>query len=630
MMGPTSVINPGGEPGVPVPSPLELLREGVESFAGQLQPDGTLHDPVFATPTQYGTAYYAWCCAVLAGQLDGLRRSASASSLPDAGSYRERAGRAMSAALAHTADPALPPHASSFRRQTLSVRGRLNHRDFTWPPILKTYLALADGGPVSQDAQKLIASVDIEAAFRSRPPSNWAAVWMVGEWLRMRAGLSTTSAEEFDCWIEVFFDSSGGVGLHQETGMYLERGLPNAYDLFTRAHLTDLLLQGYAGRNRDRLRSFLATGLRRSLLMQLSDGSVASGFRSAGQTWVLGAQIALFTGSRLLGIGTEADRTEAARAAWRAYASLVTWRRPGGPFSPVQNVLDPELRVGYEDYTADGHYSSLALAFLASAIENGFGTDDSPPSRVALDGRAPVAHAEGEPTYRGIIHVGRISAAVQTQADGQYDGTGLVDLTFGTGRLLQFVSSARHLAGGGWVNPGLALRSAPGADEVLAVASCTHELVTALHRVGDQSLAYETRLRPGEQQLSEDLVDGQPYRCTVLGTGDGVEVTESTPGWSGHRTLLVPYPCDIGLGDKTAVTFIADGVRFARDGEEVEFHVEGDICSRAHLPYGYENRRGLCGLVRLDLREPAETLRWWVTSSTDRRGVSAPTVSPAG
>jgi hypothetical protein len=51
---------------------------------------------------------------------------------------------------------------------------------------------------------------------------------------------------------------------------------------------------------------------------------------------------------------------------------------------------------------------------------------------------------------------------------------------------------------------------------------------------------------------------------------------------------------------------------------------------RADLPYGYENRRGLCGLVRLDLREPVETLRWWVTSSTDRRGVSAPTASQVG
>ena len=90
-----------------------------------------------------------------------------------------------------------------------------------------------------------------------------------------------------------------GLGL----GIYVERGLPNANDLFARVHFTDLLQQGYAGRNRERFEAFLAAGLRRSLSLQLSDGSMASGYRSAGQTWVLGAQVALFTGSRVLGLG---------------------------------------------------------------------------------------------------------------------------------------------------------------------------------------------------------------------------------------------------------------------------------------------------------------------------------------
>ena len=46
-------------------SPLGLLAAGVSSWAPHVQPDGTLHDPVFDCPTQYGTAYLAWCCAVL-------------------------------------------------------------------------------------------------------------------------------------------------------------------------------------------------------------------------------------------------------------------------------------------------------------------------------------------------------------------------------------------------------------------------------------------------------------------------------------------------------------------------------------------------------------------------------------
>ena len=177
--------------------------------------------------------------------------------------------------------------------------------------------------------------------------------------------------------------------------MYRERGLPNAYDLFTRAHFTDLLQQGYAGRNRERLEAFLTAGLRRSLSLQLSDGSMASGYRSAGQTWVLGAQVALFTGSRVLGLGTAEDREAAGLAAWRAYGSLAAWQRPDGVFSPVQNLLAPELRVGYERYTADGHYSPLALAFLASAVAAGFGHE------AAADGRGAGRAGGGVAGRRG-------------------------------------------------------------------------------------------------------------------------------------------------------------------------------------------------------------------------------------
>jgi hypothetical protein len=53
------------------PTPLGVLAEGVASLAGCVQENGTLHDPVFQTPTQYGTAYYGWCCAVLADRLEG-------------------------------------------------------------------------------------------------------------------------------------------------------------------------------------------------------------------------------------------------------------------------------------------------------------------------------------------------------------------------------------------------------------------------------------------------------------------------------------------------------------------------------------------------------------------------------
>jgi len=439
-------------------SPLALLTEGVTSLAGLLSADDTLYDPVFDCPTQYGSAYYGWCCAVLGGR--------SADSGLD---YSEQAGRLLRAAVAHTSDPAREPWASGFDRQTLSVTGRLNHRDFTWPPILKTYQAL---GWDDASLEAHLAAVDVAASFRARPPSNWAAVWMSGEWLRMQAGLSSTSLEEFDDWLDVFF-AGGPVGFDLDLGMYLEPGFPNSYDLFTRAHFTDLLAHGYGGRNRERLEAFLTTGLRRSLATQLSDGSIASGYRSAGQTWVLGAQIALFVQSRSLGLGTDEEQEAARAAAWRAFDSLARWQRPGGVFSPVQNLLEPSMRVGYEGYTSDGHYSPLALGFLASAIDAGFG-DDAPSSASELDARPVQTLAERGPSHRGVAHRGRVSVAVQAQADDTYDATGLVDLTFGAGRLLHFVSAARHLSGGPWLVPGLALRERAGASPVTAVGGRQH------------------------------------------------------------------------------------------------------------------------------------------------------------
>lgn len=599
-------------------TPPAVLERGVESLAPWLRSDGTLHDPVFATPTQYGSAYFGWCCAVLAEQ--GR----------DADANRQRAAAILAASLAHTADTSREPFAAGFDRATLSIASRLNHRDFTWPPILKTLLSLENspsagsgsGGSAGSGSElrSVLAAVEIEESFRSRPPSNWAAVWMSGEWLRMQEGLSPTKPEQFDDWLETFFKGDGVCGFDLDLGMYLEHGLPNPYDLFTRAHFTDLLLQGYCGRNRERLESFLTTGLRRSLIMQLSDGSMASGFRSTGQTWVLGAQIALFTGSRVLGLGS-ADESEQARlAAWRAFDSLARWQRPNAPFSPVQNLLDPRMRVGYEGYTADGHYSSLALAFLASAISAGFGTDERP-SGSDLENRPTQAFAEGSPTWRGVLHSGRVSAAVQTQADGAYDGTGIVDLTFGPGRLLQFVSSARQLGpstgsgnGRAWLNPGLAVRPGPGATQVSAVCGRLHKIATPLRSDGEGRLTYATTIE-ALTEVEDDLLADQSYRCDVAVTTDGVDVTETTPGALHLRSLLIPYPRNLGTDARTTVSFTADGVRLQFEQEWVEFTVAGAIERAVEIPYGYENRRGLCGLVRLDLTEPAENIRWSVRSA---------------
>ncbi|MEZ0166873.1 hypothetical protein AB2L27_19130 [Kineococcus sp. LSe6-4] len=591
--------------------PLDLLEAAVTAWSPHLQQDGTLHDPVVGEPTQYGTAYHAWCCAVLADR-------AGADPV-----HREDAHRAFDAALRHTADPDAAPHASIVDRVTGSVLHRLNHRDFTWPPLLRTHLALRDpDDPQDREREQRLAGVDVPGAFRALPPSNWAAVWMSGEWLRMRAGLSPTTAEQFDDWLDVFF-AGGPTGFDTDLGMYTEPGLPNAYDLFTRVHLLDLLSDGWSGRNRARLEEFLVSGLRRSLAMQVSDGSLASGFRSAGQTWVLGAQVALFTAHRALGLGSAADLEAARLAAWRAYTSLARWQRPGGVFSPVQNVLPPQSRVGYETYTADGHYSPLALAFLASAVRAGFGQDE-PPSAAELDDRPATALAEGAPTHRGAAHRGRVSVAVQAVADDTYDASGLNDLTFGAGHRLPFASAVRHLAGGPLLVPGLAVRQEPGAAPLTALCATPRRLQVPLRTLAESGLGFETELlapaadggpgRRGPDHRGGPDVTGRHHAWSVQVGPDGIEVSETLAGWTGWRTLLIPYLRDPGTGTTTSVEVTDDGVLLVHGDEQVRVSVQAEVERVTDLPHGFENRRGLCGLVRLDVAGPGPDLCWSVRS----------------
>ena len=394
--------------------PVEVLREAVESYAPYLQPSGEMHDPVFGEPTQYGTPYHALCNAVLAREDGGEWKSA----------YADRAIRGLEAALDHVFDPGLQPTASGFDGAT-GVVSRSNHRDFFWPPILKTFLILRDLGTDGVEGLAgRISGVDIEASFAQRAPSNWAAVWLSGEWLRLREGLSPFSTERLDLWIDTFFEAHILTG----QGLYQEPGHPNSYDLFTRYHLADMLVEGYDGRRREDLENLMRTGLRRSLGVQLSDGSLASAHRSTEQTWTLGAECAYFTHAS--NYFRERDPELAGRAeeaAYRALSSFQRWKREG-PYSPVENRLPPGHRVGYETYTADGHYANLAAAFLAVAVSNGL---NRPFTEFSGEREASLL-LEHDPMYRAVLHNGIYSlhfnpsscATVETSCSVTYTSPG--------------------------------------------------------------------------------------------------------------------------------------------------------------------------------------------------------------
>ena len=584
-------------------TPLTLLATGVASYRPYLQSSGELHDPVFGEPTQYGTAYHAFCHAVLA----------TAGPVEARATHLSDATRGLDATLTHTGNPTLTPSAAGFSRATGAVR-RSNHRDFTWPPILKTYRILAaEGVDRSKEFAERIAAVDIEQSFRSRPPSNWASVWLAGEWVRIREGLSTYTRSDVDGWLGGFLDDL----LRPDDGFFFEPGKPNSYDLFTRFHVADLLWEGYDGRWQGELERLMETGLERSLAVQMSDGSLASAHRSTGQTWTVGAEIAYFThAANFFAERDDNDRAQrAADGARLAFASMQRWQRPGAPFSPVENLLPPGFRVGYEGYTADGHYGNLALAFLATAVLAGFGSDELPATEPAAT-RDAATRVEHEPTFRGVAHAGRYSLALNADPAPAYDGFGTTDLTVGPRRHLQFASSVKHMESGAFVNLGLARRTEPGRSALDILAQRTFTLTQPIEALPPTSLpsgAAGLSLRATSAATETPTAQpGLDYELTATVRPDGVEVTEATPGLVGYRTLLVPYVRDTGTGIHTTVEQTADGVRLVHGDETVAVTVDGTVEAIVVLPHGFENRRGLCGLVRLDLDEPADRISYRV------------------
>ena len=601
-------------------TPLDLLQQGVASLLPGFDPaSGVLNDPLFGSPTQYSTPYFAWCSAVLAAQTGGAERTAHAA----------RARLALNAALDYVLAPELPALPSGFARDT-GKASTLNHRDFFWPPILKTWRLLGDlgelgapgelgaglnAGPhtgsdaalhavpaaVSDGYAHKIARVDPLAAFAMRPPNNWAAVWLSGEWLRMRAGLSGTSPETFDAWLGEFFRAH----ILLEQGFYQEPGHSNAYDLFTRAHLADLLAAGYAGAWQAQLQALLRTGLRRSLAVQLSDGALASAHRSSGQSWTDGAQVAFFTyaGNALAG-AEPALAAAARRAAALAFRSMRRWQRTGGPFSPVHNCLPPECRVGYEAYTGDGHYSTLALAFLATAIQAGFAESCPWQAEAASFARPPATWIEGDPIWRALLQHGALSLQVNAFPAGQYDAFGPTDLSFGPDRLLQLVSSVRFAESGQLFNPGLALRPAPGLSQP----------VPAARPGGGEPMLIEP-LAQGDTPASLRLLARPrgaffPYLLEARLEAGRARFHEATPGRSGPRSLLVPFLRDGGDGRLVRWQFAPGRLELTLGEEILSVEWDGPAERAFVLAEHFENRRGRCALARIDLAGAGEDLHW--------------------
>jgi len=565
---------------------IDILKTGTHSYDCCFQENGEIHDPVIGAPFQYGTPYYTVCKAVLAAKTAGPERDA----------HVGKALKGLNASLNHVIRIDLPATISSVDRDTGRM-GRLNHRDFFWPPILKSYLILKGLGEDVAGFEEGIRSVDVEKSFRSRPPSNWCMVWLCGEWLRIREGLSPNSIERLDDWLGVFFN--GHIDI--DKGFYHEPGHPNSYDLFTRFHLADMLMEGYNGRFKAQMAALMATGLERSLAVQLSDGSVASAYRSTGLTWTLGVACAYFTHAASFFESKDEAKSRASReAARRTLSSFARWQRKDGYFSPAENCLPGAYRVGYEGYTTEGNHGPLPLGALATAVLNGL--DDEPlPSGTRKPALVRIEH---DPTYRAIAHRGPYSVHFNAFPSPRYDGFGIVDMTFGPNRFLHFVSTVRSLHSGKFLNLGLAHKKEQTDGDLTIIARKDFNLLSGFERIEDDACC-------GFSLEGRAKGEWHTYAASVTIDDDGIEVNESTPGLSDFKTLLIPYLRDPGTGLTTEVV-IDKTIRLILGDEEIEIAPEQEIYRAIHLPYGYENRRGLCGLLRLDFKGERESICYHV------------------
>jgi hypothetical protein len=596
---------------------MELLHQGAVGLAPGLQPSGELNDPVFREPTQYGTAYYAYVSAVLA----------STGADNDAPLWSDRAKRGLEATLKHLLDDNDPhPAAADFTHGVGSPSFR-NLRDFMWPPVMRTYRLLKKLGRTDlHDVEDQIRSVDVPHAFSERPPVNWAAVWILGEWQRIKEGMSPHTILDIDAWLEPFFSENADVdhGFYRELreatgieidwtspidlekGFYREPGVPNSYDMWCRVHLLELLVEGYDGVYEKQLRTLLATGTRRSLGVQLSSGSLASAYRSTAHLWNLTGQTWYFHHAGLLLADIEPDlAAEATEASLRAFAAAQACLRQDGTLSPIENAFPANWRIGHEVYTMDAHYVSLPLGYLATAVLEGFTGSGVPANNPKVR-----THVEESPVFRSLIHGEDWSVHVNLAPFPGYDPLGIADITTGLGRRLRFGGQthygrpdgdpeAHRLSNQTPFTLGIGYRAEDGSVHPVSAMVPTAE--RSFDSDGER-LAGAAKVKANIRTYwtggnAKDIVFD--YSIDVAVEGDSLQITE---GIGDHmNSLFIPYLRERGDGVQTGVSIEGSTVTLTSGKEVLEISAKRPTEKAVHLAHGYESRHGLVGLIRLDL-----------------------------
>ena len=81
------------------------------------------------------------------------------------------------------------------------------------------------------------------------------------------------------------------------------------------------------------------------------------------------------------------------------------------------------------------------------------------------------------------------------------------------------------------------------------------------------------------------------------------------------KTLLIPYLRDPGTGTVTATRVESGRVRLVHGQEEVEISYGAPVRRVVHLTGGLQNRRGLCGLLRIEFREMSQGISYRIRAT---------------
>ena len=110
---------------------------------------------------------------------------------------------------------------------------------------------------------------------------------------------------------------------------------------------------------------------------------------------------------------------------------------------------------------------------------------------------------------------------------------------------------------------------------------------------------------------------GSPYRYHFAARAwrrKGSTSKRRRQGWK-NKTLLIPYLRDPGTGTVTEVSVESGGVRLVHGEEEVEISYGAPVRRVVHLTGGLQNRRGLCGLLRIEFREMSQGISYRIRAT---------------